>query len=81
MRPVVLALPLAVIAFVATSSYVTAQELKSRGTLTALAADSITVKVAQAEMKLPSTPKRLSERPAAERRRAAQAAASRPEVV
>jgi hypothetical protein len=75
MRPVVLALPLAVIAFVATSSYVTAQESKSRGTLTALAADSITVKVAQTEMKFAVDSKTVVEAPGGgTKTRAAQAA-------
>jgi len=75
MRPVVLALPLAVIAFVATSSHVTAQESKSRGTLTAMAADSITVKVAQTEMKFAVDSKTVVEAPGGgTKSRAAQAA-------
>jgi hypothetical protein len=75
MRPLVLALPLAVIAFVATSSHVTAQESKSRGTLTAMAADSITVKVAQTEMKFAVDSKTVVEAPGGgTKSRAAQAA-------
>ena len=51
MRPVVLALPLAVLAFVASSTSTLAQELKSRGSVVAMAADSITVKVGATDMK------------------------------
>jgi len=51
MRPLVLALPLAVLAFVSSPIQSVAQESHSRGTLTAMTADSITVKVANTDMK------------------------------
>ena len=51
MRRLVLALPLAALALAALPALAGAQEQKTRGTLSAIAADSITVKVAQTEMK------------------------------
>jgi hypothetical protein len=51
MRPLVLALPLAVLAFVSSPIQSAAQESHSRGTLTAMATDSVTVKVGTTDMK------------------------------
>jgi Domain of unknown function (DUF5666) len=64
MRPLVLALPLAVLAFVALPvRQAAAQTTNSRGTLTAIAVDSITVKVGTADMKFTVDPKTTVEAP------------------
>jgi hypothetical protein len=75
MRPVVFVLPLAVLAFVVTSTQATAQEQKSRGSLTAMANDSITVKVGNTDMKFSVDDKTVVEAPGGgTKSRAAQAA-------
>jgi uncharacterized protein DUF5666 len=64
MRPLVLALPLAVLAFVALPvRQAAAQTTTSRGTLTAMTADSITVKVGTTDMKFTVDPKTTVEAP------------------
>ena len=64
MRPLVLAVPLAVLAFVALPvRQAAAQTTNSRGTLTAMAADSITVKVGTTDMKFTVDPKTAVEAP------------------
>jgi Domain of unknown function (DUF5666) len=64
MRPLVLALPLAVLAFVALPvRQAAAQTTNSRGTLTAMTTDSITVKVGTTDMKFTIDPKTTVEAP------------------
>jgi hypothetical protein len=64
MRPLVLALPLAVLAFVALPiRQAAAQTTNSRGTLTAMTADSITVKVGTTDMKFTVDTKTAVEAP------------------
>ena len=75
MRPLVLALTLPVLAFLATPA--AAQDAKSRGTLTAMAADSITVKVGTTDMKFSVDDKTVVEAPGGSTKSRAAAAAGK----
>lgn len=78
MRPWVLALTLAVLAFLVTPArQAAAQESKSRGTLTAMAADSITVKVGTTDMKFTLDDKTVVEAPGGATKSRAAAAAGK----